>query len=201
MDESMHEEMKGLIKGFAEDQGYSRTGKGGDLWRTARSFDFKSHKKPLLIGCMGIFVFIFIFGLLSRDKSGAYKENQNPIQATSDQIELKLSQLQGLEEKIAHLEREGKKIRQAIREAESSKRALAKEIEKLGKRPHALNTQKSALRSTNSTYHAVRSGDSLYEIAQQYALSVGELCRLNNLARDQVIHPGQRLLISPSSHP
>ena len=46
-------------------------------------------------------------------------------------------------------------------------------------------------------YHEVRPGDTLYSIAQQYSLSVDELCRLNQMNPRQVIHPGQELLVEP----
>jgi LysM repeat protein len=49
-----------------------------------------------------------------------------------------------------------------------------------------------------SRYHEVRPGDTLYSIAQQYNLTVNELCRLNDMTPRQVIHPGQELLVAPS---
>jgi LysM repeat protein len=47
-----------------------------------------------------------------------------------------------------------------------------------------------------SRYHQVRPGDTLYSIAQQYSLTVDELCRLNDMTPRQVIHPGQELLVA-----
>jgi len=48
-----------------------------------------------------------------------------------------------------------------------------------------------------SRYHQVRPGETLYSIAQQYSLTVDELCRLNDMNTTQVIHPGQELLVAP----
>jgi len=48
-----------------------------------------------------------------------------------------------------------------------------------------------------SHYHQVRPGETLYSIAQQYSLTVDELCRLNDMNTTQVIHPGQELLVAP----
>jgi len=49
-------------------------------------------------------------------------------------------------------------------------------------------------------YHEVRPGDTLYSIAQQYSLTVDELCRLNDMTPRQVIHPGQELLVAPGGN-
>ena len=46
------------------------------------------------------------------------------------------------------------------------------------------------------TYHVVRSGDTLSKISNQYGISVDELCRLNNMKKNDTIHPGQKLLVS-----
>ncbi len=56
---------------------------------------------------------------------------------------------------------------------------------------------------TNSTpstpsakrYHTVRPGESLWSIAQKYKTTPETLRRLNNLSPNQIIHPGQKLLI------
>lgn len=50
-----------------------------------------------------------------------------------------------------------------------------------------------------NTYHTVRSGDSLYKIANEYGLTVDELKELNNLETD-MLRVGQRLTV-PSDQP
>jgi membrane-bound lytic murein transglycosylase D len=57
-----------------------------------------------------------------------------------------------------------------------------------------------ATRSTNKdgeyTYYTVRSGDTLWDIAQKYNdVSITDLRRLNNLAHNAKIHPGMVLKI------
>jgi LysM repeat protein len=49
-------------------------------------------------------------------------------------------------------------------------------------------------------YHEVRPGDILSRIAQKYGTSVEELCRLNNMSPNQVIYPGQKLLVAPKGN-
>lgn len=43
--------------------------------------------------------------------------------------------------------------------------------------------------------HAVRKGDFLYKIAEQYGTSVNKLCQLNGIKRNTVLHVGQKLRV------
>ncbi len=52
-----------------------------------------------------------------------------------------------------------------------------------------------ATTSSARQYHIVRSGESLWTIAQKYNTTVETLRRLNNLSPKQAIHPGQKLLL------
>lgn len=58
------------------------------------------------------------------------------------------------------------------------------------------NTGGSGGSTSNGTsnYHTVKSGDSLWAIANQYGVSITNLRQWNNLSGD-VIHPGQRLVV------
>lgn len=46
--------------------------------------------------------------------------------------------------------------------------------------------------------HTVKRGDTLYSIAQRYAVDVRDLKRWNGIGRDNVIHPGQKLTVRAS---
>jgi Soluble lytic murein transglycosylase and related regulatory proteins (some contain LysM/invasin domains) len=54
----------------------------------------------------------------------------------------------------------------------------------------------SALLSHNDAYYAVRKGDTLYSIAKSHSLSIEELLDLNQLDRDHMLHPGERLRVT-----
>jgi len=69
-----------------------------------------------------------------------------------------------------------------------------------GKTKAPLAIQRKTFPLAKGRYHEVRRGDSLYRIALQYGTSVDELCRLNNMSRNQVIYPGQRLLVAPEGN-
>jgi LysM repeat protein len=47
--------------------------------------------------------------------------------------------------------------------------------------------------------HIVKHGDSLWEIATKYRISVEELAHLNNMTSTDPIYPGQRLRVAPEN--
>ncbi|NIR17928.1 MAG: LysM peptidoglycan-binding domain-containing protein [Desulfobacterales bacterium] len=49
---------------------------------------------------------------------------------------------------------------------------------------------------TDTAYHRVQQGETLYGIAKKYGISLAELCRLNQISTGQAIKPGQKLLVS-----
>ena len=65
----------------------------------------------------------------------------------------------------------------------------------LAKASHS--TQKKPSPEAKGRYHIVSKGDTLYRIAKENGVSVDELCRLNNIGKADIIHPGQKLLVSP----
>jgi hypothetical protein len=88
-----------------------------------------------------------------------------------DQIKAKLEQL---EERLTRLEGQPAGFPQRQK----------KEIE-----PESKKTEEGP-------YHVVRAGDTLSGISQRYGMTVGELCRLNDIKRTTVIRVGQRLLVT-----
>ncbi|HKL83699.1 MAG TPA: LysM peptidoglycan-binding domain-containing protein, partial [Desulfobacter sp.] len=50
-------------------------------------------------------------------------------------------------------------------------------------------------RSSSSTYHVVKAGESLYAIAGKYNISLSELRKVNKLSRRDIIHPGDKLRV------
>jgi lipid-binding SYLF domain-containing protein len=57
-------------------------------------------------------------------------------------------------------------------------------------------SKKKPVSQADGQYHIVRSGDTLYRIGAQYGISVDELCRLNNIKKTDIIHPGQKLTVA-----
>jgi LysM repeat protein len=177
------------------------------------SLDFKAQRKTLILGGVGIVVLlIIVIALFSGCGSELSTEDLASIQARFGQLEKRLTRLEGMEDKIVFLERQEKEMQRSMVEAEKSERSLTQRLDKLSqkvdqlektmtpvpvKSEAPLTIQKIPLPQATERYHEVRSGDTLYWIAQQYGTSVEELCHLNHITPNQVIYPGQKLLVAP----
>jgi len=177
------------------------------------SLDFKAQRKILILGGVGIVVLlIIVIALFSGFGNGLSTEDLASIQARFNQLEERMKRLGGMEDKIVFLERQEKGLQQYIAETDRSGRSLTKRLDKLTQKLDQLEKTMASLPAKTETplimqrqpfsldkgqYHEVRSGDTLYWIAQQYGTSVEELCGLNHITPNQVIYPGQRLLVTP----
>ena len=177
------------------------------------SLDFKAQRKILILGGVGIVVLlIIVIALFSGFGNGLSTEDLASIQARFNQLEERMKRLEGMEDKIVFLERQEKGLQQYIAETDRSGRSLTKRLDKLTQKLDQLEKTMASLPAKTETplimqrqpfsldkgqYHEVRSGDTLYWIAQQYGTSVEELCSLNHITPNQVIYPGQRLLVTP----
>ena len=133
------------------------------------------------------------------------------IQGRLDLIEKRLTRLEEMEDKIVSLIKEEKNLLDYVAEIDKSGKYQAQRLDELSqkvdrlektmtpapaKSQSPLTIQRMPSPLATGRYHEVRSGDVLYQIAQQYGTSVDELCRLNNMSPNQVIYPGQKLLVA-----
>jgi len=176
--------------------------------------DFMPKKRALIFGGAGILLLVILIALFSGGSSELSRKDLAAISTRIDLLEKRLTRLEEVELRIATLQKQGKRLQQSMGEMDRSIRSLTQRIDTL--------TQKSELREKGSAavikgtqapavitgkpvspvkrrFHEVRSGENLHRIALKYGLSVDELCRLNNITPSQVIHPGQKLLVSPKS--
>ena len=184
--------------------------------RPKAPLDFKAQRKTLILGGAGILLLLIILiTLFSTGGSEISTEYLASIQARFNQLEERLTRLEGMEDKIVFLGKQDKELRQYVAETERSGRSLTKRLDKLtqkldqlkkttasapAKTETPLTIQREPFSLDKGRYHEVRSGDSLYWIAQQYGTSVDKLCRLNDMTPNQVIYPGQKLLIAPEDN-
>jgi LysM repeat protein len=166
-----------FMKEVANDLGYSTR---GEREQRSRGVVLRSGSGFLIPVGIGILILIAIGLFLFTGKSELSKEDLRSIQAGLNILEDKLARLEGLEKRIDSLQKEQKKLRQSV--------------DKIAKR--SLNNQKKSSSSqVKRRYHTVRSGESLYTIANKYGISTDKLCRLNKITPKKPIKPGQKLLI------
>jgi LysM repeat protein len=130
--------------------------------------------------------FLSSYGCQNRD----YPEELDAIAARLTVIEQRITKLEKMEQRISAYEFQLKELQESLAE-------LDRLVSEIPEAPQATETQSKE--KSNVRHHIVRSGDSLYGIAQDYGLTVEELRRLNNLTKDPVIHPGQKLLVDSES--
>lgn len=210
MDNDLNKEMEEFREEIAESIGHTQ--KDEDIRRRKASLGFKS---PLILGGAGIIILIVLIFIFSGGDKKRSTLALTPIKVRLDLLEQRLTRLEGVEVKIASLEKQGKGLQQSMAEGERSGMYLAQRLDKLTQRmdrfekgmaPVAAKTkaskaiQKKPTSLTKKLYHEVCPGENLYRISQQYGISVDELCRLNNITSKQAIYPGQKLLVAPESN-
>ncbi len=210
MGNDLNKEMEEFREEIADRLGHPQ--KDEDIRRRKASLGFKS---PLILGGAGIIILIVLISLFSGGNKKLSTKDLTSIKVRLDLLEQRLTRLEGVEVKIASLEKQGKGLQQSMAERKSSGRYLTQQLDKLTQRmdrlekgmtPVAAKTkapkaiQKKPAPLTKKLYHEVRPGENLYRIAQQYGISVDKLCRLNNITSNQRIYPGQKLLVAPESN-
>lgn len=213
MNENIDNEMKEFEEQIADDLDYTR--KDENTRRRKSILNFKPQRKTLLLGGAGILILIVLIALFSGGDNKLSTGDLTSIQVKLDQLENRLTHLEGMEARIASLERQEKGWEQSVAEVDRSGKSLTQRLDKLAQKVDQLETrvasapakteapdpiQRRPFPPDKGRYHEVRSGETLYRISRQYDISVDELCRLNNLTPKQAIHPGQKLLVAPESN-
>ena len=130
-----------------------------------------------------IALFLSCYGCQKRD----YAEALDAIAARLTMIEQRIGQLEKMEQRISAYEFQLKALRESIARLDNRVTQI-QEVPQTNKGQPATQGKPG--------YYLVRRGDSLYGIAKEYVLTVEELRRLNNLNKDQIIYPGQKLLVN-----
>ena len=210
MDDSPDKEMKELMEEMADDLGYAAD--NGSENHPRKPLDSK-YRIKIMVLCGG-FILLVIVLVAMLFGGGSKVATESSIQPRLDQAEEKLARLEGILERISHLEKQEQSLQKLIETKDRSVQSLAKRVEKMSLELDKLRknyppvaekgesspaAQKTATSEAKKQYHVVSSGDSPYSIARKYGISVAELSRLNNLGPKQVIYPGQKLLVAQGS--
>lgn len=213
MDDNLDEEMTEFEEQIADEVGH--TGKDEGIQpRKQPSPGFKPRRKTLILGGAGILLLIVLIAIFSGGDGELSTADLSAIQARLNHFERRLTGLEGMQDRIVLLEKQQEGTQQPMVETDRSVTALTERMDKLTQRmdqvekrfasvaaktetPYAIQRKPPSL--AERRYHEVRPGENLYRIAIKYGISVDELCRLNNITPEQVIHSGQKLLVTPDS--
>jgi LysM repeat protein len=191
-------------------QGWGKKGSGRGK---KGPFGFKPEGPTLIFAAIGIFILVILLSLLFRSCSKqSTAQDVATINARLAQLEEKAAKLSSTEQEVAALREQITGLQQTLSKAESSRKILEDEMSRLvqdigtmtrEKGPAAVKkeapstvTKKTPVQ-VKKRYHQVGAGETLYSIARKYGMSVGELCRLNNLSPAQSLHKGQKLIVVP----
>jgi LysM repeat protein len=211
MDNDIDDEMGGFEEQIADNMRYSLEDE--DAPRRKSLLDIFSQRKPLILGGIGVLILIVLIVLFFGGGDTPSKKDLASLKAKLDQFEDRLARLEGVEIRIASLEKHKQELEKSMAEVEESKKILTQQYSVLSQRLDSLQkgktpvsakskaqaSQKKPTVTGKKRYHTVRSGDTLYRIANKYGISVKELCRLNNIGQNAIIQPGQKLVVSPGS--
>lgn len=165
----------------------------------------------LIIVLIGAFFLFFRSGGKSGDETKSVQAKMNALEQKLGSLEKQLADLSG---KVGTAGSDPALVQKV--------EALAQKVDSLEKRPEARAPKApppskpsaappaaSAASSTTTApaastavsadkrYHTVQKGETLYGISKRYGISVEELRKLNNLAPDQSLRSGQKLVLSP----
>lgn len=178
--------------------------KNRNIHRRRTSLDSKPQRRFLVPIGIAVVILISFFALISSTRNKVSKEDLNSINNRLDQLEKRLTQVEGqvkgFQQSMAKIDKSGRSITQQLNKVTNKIDLLQKRIASIAVQTKSpSDEQKKPTSQAKRRYHEVRPGDSLYRIAKQYGTSVNELRSLNNFAKDQDIYPGQRILV-PSNN-
>ena len=171
----------------------------------------RSPFSKMILG-VGIVILVLIVVLVFRGGNNVSKEEFKSLGNRLDQIERRLASSEAAEKKISSFESQFQTLNQSFARLDGADKTLRERIDKLaqqvekpatspGSAPKAATSprsQKSAPAKSTSRYHEVAPGETLFQIAGKYGMSVADLRRLNKIKQGQTLQPGQKLLISTS---
>jgi hypothetical protein len=212
MNEELNSEMRRFGEEMKESLGYPQ--KDNATRRHRASLDSLARGTTLILGAACIILVAILIALFTRGGSEISTEDLTALQDKQDTLEKKLTRLEQEAVKATDFTKREAKLEGSVREVERSVEFLAIRIDRLAERysmaekgpasapeeaKSLLPIQRKPLSYGKNTYHVVRPGDTLYEIARLYGSSVEELCRLNNISPNRVIRSGEKLLVAPTT--
>lgn len=163
----------------------------------------------VLVGA-GILLLIVLFTFLFAVEQKVSKKELVSIQARLEHLEERMMLLHDIEDTISSLEAQEREFQKVLLQKNNSLKKqvnnLSQKVDQLKKNIVSIpakaapsHIQKTIPLQGKRRYHKVRPGETLYGIGKRYGISIEVLRRLNNLSPDQLIQPGQKLLITSGS--
>jgi LysM repeat protein len=188
-------------------------------WKKKKTGKFGSNlfKKPdgipLSIFGIGFLILAIILILLfTRSRSSTVENKILDLENRMTKLEESIAKFEAIDDRVAQIWEQAQTFEQFKERFDRSEASLmlrmdhmAKNIDRMKKQMDKSSARKAksptsttvSKKTAKKRFHTVKPGETLYKIGRQYGLTVEKMRRLNKLTDDAVIHPGQKLLVSP----
>ncbi|MCP4628523.1 MAG: LysM peptidoglycan-binding domain-containing protein [bacterium] len=174
---------------------------------------------PFVFGGLGLVVLVVLFVIvLSRPKNIVDQEYLQSLETRMQQLEKKLATIGVIDQTIEQLGKQEQNLNRIDKKTARFESTVTTQIDQIIKDLGALHQKISQISTTaapqpktadkkqpvaskksdsNTQFHQVQAGETLYGISRRYGLSVEQLRTYNNLATNIAIYPGQKLKLNP----
>ena len=187
------------------------------LWKEEKKLKFgtntpkMSDKIPLSRFGNGFLILLILLILLfARNRSTALENRIVALENSVKNLEQMVDKLNVVDNRVAQVWEQAQTFQQFKERFDRSEAALTARMDQivinLGNlqkqmsrgRTQKAKTSKTATvskKTTGNRYHTVKPGETLYQIAPRYGLTIKKLRQLNKLGESYTIYPGQKLVV------
>lgn len=188
-------------------------------WKKKKAGKFGSNlfKKPdgIPLSRFGIGFFILavlLILLFTRSRSSEVESRILAIKNRMTKLEESIAKYEAIDDRVAQIWEQAQTFEQFKERFDRTEASLILRMDHMAKNLDSMKKQMgktSARKAKSSTttavstktakkrFHTVKPGETLYKIGRQYGLTVEKMRHLNKLDDGALIHPGQKLLVSP----
>jgi len=171
----------------------------------------KTSSIPLVLLGLGFVVMIILFLVfLSRTADMASKTKIASMEKRLILLEENLGKIGEIDEKLILLDTQGKKFELFVDRLDRFETSMSLRMDiinnelftsqKRGKKAAEIKKPeptKITKKKAQPIYHEVKAKETLYQISRRYGLTVDDLRKLNRFTPETVIHPGQKIIVTP----
>ena len=183
--------------------------------RSARSgADSGFRARNLVLVALGVIILVAVVSVFVVGGDKATSKRLNTINFRIDQWDDRMGRIEGVSQKVSDIEDQIRRLEVSVAKLSRIETPLREQVEKLNQKMSQLESRLASVPEGAETsptvaerpvfqsegrFYEVRRGDTLFRIANNHGLTVGELRSYNDLEESNMIYPGQRLLVVPAS--
>ena len=189
------------------------------LWKENKKLKFgtsspkMSEKIPLSRFGIGFLILLILLILLfARNRSAVIEKRIAALESSIKNFEEMIDKLEVMDSRVAQVWEQTQAFQKFKERFDRSEAALTSRMDQIvinlstlqkqipkarTQKTRTSKTAKVSKKTTGRRYHIVKPGETLYQIAPLYGLTVKKLRQLNKLGDSDTIYPEQKLVVSP----